>query len=147
MDSKLPSQQIPDPFGRDIREDSVAILTANQGLEKAIARYQTHPWMAKGIFLFVIFLDLILYAYFAVSSIKSGMSAEIITETVLLPLLPCIYYYGILSPIQADYMRLLLAYSVGWLYRSGSERVDKELYISPEKFFRKGVPEILRSQF
>lgn len=143
----LANQQITDPFGREICADSDEILTANRGLENAIARYQLNPWMAKRIFLFVICLDLLIFSFFAILSLKSGIAGELITEIVLLPVLPCVYYYGILSPIQADYMRLLLAYSVGWLYRSGSERVDKELYISPEKFFREGVPEILRSQF
>lgn len=147
MDNKLLNQQILDPFDRDIRADSEEILTANQGLESTILRYQSNPWLAKGIFLLIIFLDLILFVYFAITSARAGMAAEIITEIAFLPLLPCAYYYGILCPTQADYMRLLLARSFGWLYRSGSELVDKEMYVSPEIIFREGVPETLSSQF
>ena len=101
MDNKSPNQQILDPFDRDIRADSEEILTANQGLESAILRYQSNPWLAKGIFLLIILLDLILFIFFAISSVRAGMAAEIITEIVFLPLLPCAYYYGILSPTQA----------------------------------------------
>lgn len=147
MNNELETKKIWDPFGRNIRSDTADILAANRNLEKKIDRYNTNPWLAKGIFILIILIDLVIFAMYSASSVKSGAPFEVISEVILLPIVPCIYYYGILKPTQADIMRLLLARSLGFLYRSGNEIIDAELYISPELIFRKGVPKVLDSQF